>query len=151
MKLYQAIPALLISGLAIFTEFRSVKEVTLFFDWVASVPLMALCFLAFIFLLLKARNYKNSKRLTSFLASIICIISIATIVRLKHNRSYWDNSPTNFTAITYQIDSDGGFVLEFKKNGHLKAERRNHWAVPYYWGKYNQKNDTVRFDIPLDF
>lgn len=151
MKLYQAIIALLIGGLAIFIEFRSVEELTLFFDWVSSVPFFTLCFLTLLFLLLNARKFVRNKKFTSFLPITICIISIAIIVWHKMNRSSLDNSPTKFTATTYQIGSDGGFILDFKKNGHLKAERRDHWAVTYYWGKYYEKSDTITFDMPLDF
>lgn len=62
-----------------------------------------------------------------------------------------DNSPTKFEASTYDIGSDGGFVIDFKTNGHLKAEKRDHWAVTYYWGKYSQNHDTINLDIPLNF
>jgi hypothetical protein len=44
MKFYQAIIAYIIGGLAIPIEFRSVKELTLFFDRVSSSPFSCLHF-----------------------------------------------------------------------------------------------------------
>ncbi len=62
-----------------------------------------------------------------------------------------DNSSTAFTATTYDIGSDGGLVIDFKVNGHIKAEKRDHWVVTNYWGKYWKNSDTIIFDIPFDF
>lgn len=62
-----------------------------------------------------------------------------------------DNSPTEFTATTFDIGTDGGLVLDFKENGHVKAEKRDHWIVTYYWGTYSKSNDTINLDIPFDF
>jgi len=54
-------------------------------------------------------------------------------------------------ATTYQIGNDGGVKLDFKKNGHLKAEKDDHWRVTYYWGRYEMEKDSILMHIPLDF
>ena len=78
-------------------------------------------------------------------------IAILAIVWHTHLRNNLDNSQTSFTAATSQIGSDGGFIIDFKKNGHLKAERQDHWSVTYYWGNYTVEKDTIQLDLSLDF
>ena len=151
MKPNQIITALIVSGLAVHFEFRSRKELTLFFDWVNSIPFIMLCVLATVFLILNIRRYVSLSVATSFLPAFICLMSIILVLWHSQRRTILDNSPTSFTATTYQIGNDGGFVLDFKKNGHLKAERRDHWAVTYYWGKYYRVEDTIKLDIPFNF
>lgn len=151
MKPLVILLALLSSGLAIFAEFRSVKESTLFFDWLDSVPVIILWASTFIFIFLAAKSFKVDKPLIAFLPSIVCIIGLCIVYWHSKRRETLDDLPAIFTATTYQIGNDGGFILDFKKDGYLKAEKRDHWAVTYYWGEYSQKNDTIKLDLPLDF
>ena len=151
MKLFQIIITLILGVFAINTEFRSIKQYSLFFDWVHSAPFYILWLLMFFFLVVNIIQYIKYRKILVLLPLLICIISILIVVRIKTRRDFLDNSETSFKATTYSIGNDGGFILDFKKNGHLKAERRDHWLLTYYWGKFTSKGDTIYLDIPLDF
>ena len=151
MKPLLILLALISSGLAIFAEFRSVKESTLFFDWLNSVPIIILWTSTLIFIFLTVKSFNADKRFISFLPSILCIIGLCIVYWHSKRRETLDDSPSIFTATTYQIGSDGGFILDFKKDGYLKGEKRDHWAVTYYWGDYTQYKDTIILYLPLDF
>ncbi len=86
-----------------------------------------------------------------FLPAMICILGLCIVYWHSAKREAIGNLRSVFTAATYQIGSDGGFILDFKKGGHLKGEKRDHWGVTYYWGNYSQNKDTVNINIPLDF
>jgi len=151
MRFFLILLALLSSGLAIFTEFRSIKESALFFDLSNSIPVFILWTSTFIFTFLSVKGYSADKRVVSFLPSILCIIGLCVVYWHSKKRETLDDSPSVFTATTDQIGSDGGFILEFKKDGYLKAEKRDHLALTYYWGGYIQIKDTITLNLPLDF
>ena len=150
MKLFQIIIALLFSGLAIFGEFRNIKESTIF-PTLLDTPFPILCTLAIIFLVINIRQYIKGKKLYSFLPVLICAAAIMPIYWHIKKRQDISRSESIFVATTYQIGSDGGFILYFKKDGNLHAERRDHWLLTKYWGHYSRNNDTVNLDIPLNF
>ncbi|WP_153797448.1 hypothetical protein [Foetidibacter luteolus] len=151
MKSLTVILALASSGLAIFAEFRSIKESTLFFDWLDHIPIIILWTLMFIFTFLATKRFISSKHFMPFLPAMICILGLCIVYWHSAKREAIGNLRSVFTAATYQIGSDGGFILDFKKGGHLKGEKRDHWGVTYYWGNYSQNKDTVNINIPLDF
>lgn len=152
MKRTQIILILIFGALAIWAEFRNIVEdamlsVSMFYG----VPLIILCCLTCIYLFKNTILFKQTKRYTSFVPVLIGFIIIAAIFRHKQWRSSIDDSPILISAINYDIGSDGGFILDFKANNHLKAEKRDHWIVTYYWGTYERTNDSLLLNIPLDF
>ena len=147
----QAIISLLIGGCAIWAELRPIRKSTLFFDWVDSVPFVFFCICTLLFLVLNTKHYFRHKQIVSFVPLLICVSAFFIIAWHKKRIESLEMSETLFTATTYQIGNDGGFIIDFKRDGRLKAERRDHWSVTYYWGNYSSKNDTINLDIPLDF
>jgi hypothetical protein len=145
------ITASVISGLAVAAELRSIKVHALFFGWINSAPIATIFIVTFIFLILNIKKYLTHKELSYFTPFIICIYSLFIMISYKNNRDNLDTSATSFTAHTLEIGSDGGFKFDFKKNGHLVAERMDHWKDTRYWGKYYRNNDTITLDIPLNF
>lgn len=151
MRLIQLFLALLISALSVWIEFRPIKEFSLFTDWIYVIPFGVLCVSVVVFLVVNLRQFIPHKQIISFTPLLICLVAVTIILFHKARIAQLDNSPSTFTASTFDIGSDGGFVLDFKANGHLKAEKRDHWSVKYYWGEYAVKNDTFDLNIPLDF
>jgi hypothetical protein len=94
---------------------------------------------------------KDSWTALSILTGVILLMTVIGHIIYVH-RLDTDNV-TQFMAYTYdrQFGNDGGLILDFKRNGHLKAERRDHWAQTFYWGRYTINKDTVILDIALDF
>jgi len=82
---------------------------------------------------------------------VICIATTAVYFWHIHYIQRLDESETNFNATTNAIGSDGGLYFDFKKNGHLKVEKQDHWMTTDYWGSYTQNRDTIILDIPLNF
>ncbi len=151
MRRTQIILTILICGIALILELRTTKQFALFFDWINSVPLVGLSILSFLFLILNTRNYIKNRLVISFLPMFVSLISLFVVIYSLKSRVKQDNSKTLFKATTNSIGNDGGLIFDFKKNGHLKVERRDHWVVTYYWGKYYTQKDTVFLDISLDF
>jgi hypothetical protein len=150
-RVYQLSFALVIGAFSLYAAFTPIKEMTLFFSWIYDAPFVCLCIIAAFFLFLNFREYLKNERLASFVPFSICFIIIIVTIWQNKRRELIDNGDTYFTATTYEIGDDGGLVLDFKKDGHLKAERRDHWAITYYWGKYVYRNDTMELNIPVDF
>lgn len=150
MKPFQITLAIAFSGLAIFVEFRDIKETTIF-PTPMDVPFPILCILALAFLIINVRQYIKYKKLFSFLPVCICVAGIMIIYWHIKKREHIAASESVFTAGTYQIGSDGGFRLHFKKDGNLTAERLDHWLHTEYWGHYHLNNDTLTMEIPLNF
>lgn len=145
------ITALVINGLAVTAELRPVKEQALLFGWINSAPIATIFIASLIFLTLNIKKYLTHKSLSCFIPLTVCVCSLFIMISYKKNRDYLDTSATSFTAHTLEIGSDGGFKFDFKKNGHLVAERMDHWKETRYWGKYYRSNDTITLDIPLNF
>jgi hypothetical protein len=150
MKTYQIVLAFLLSGVAIFSEFKSIKNTSLF-DFFETAPFVLLCLLTLLLLILNTRQYIQAKQMKSFIPSLICLCSLLIISWKMIETKRSDEAASLFTAATYQIGSDGGLIFDFKTNGYLKAERRDHWSVTSYRGKYSLRQDTVFLDIQLDF
>lgn len=150
MKAATIVITLIFGLFGICVETRSIKESSLF-AWIDSIPFVALCIVTFLLSIITIWKYLKYKKLVLLFPLLFGAASILIIIWHRKARKELDNSPINFTASTYQIGSDGGFVLEFKKNGHLKAERYDHWMVTNYWGKYSYNKDTIELDIPLNF
>ena len=151
MRFLQVTFALLISGLTLWTEFDPVKESTIFTFEGNSFTFWILCTLTVIFAIINIRQFFSSKKVISFLPLLLCVTSISCVIWHQKKIEKLDNSLTKFTAYTYDIGNDGGLILDFKVNGHLKAEKRDHWTVTYYWGEYSQSHDTLNLSIPFNF
>ena len=151
MRPFQIIIASLLCGLALWTEFKTIKESALFTDWLNVVPFWTLCALTIFFIVANTHTYYLDKQIISFLPLLICVTALSVVLWHQNKIKSLDNSQTKFTATSYDIGSDGGFILDFKLNGHLKAEKRDHWTVTYYWGNYTQNLDTINLNIALDF
>lgn len=150
MRTLQIIITSFFGGLALWTEFKSIKESALFTAWLDSFPFWTLFVLTVVLIVMNIRQYSSNMRIISFLPVWLCVIFLSTIIWHQQKIKKLDNSPTKFSASTYDIGSDGGFILDFKVNGHLKAEKRDHWTITYYWGDYSQNHDTVNLNISLD-
>jgi|GEM_PF-2542724 len=151
MKFYQIAIASIVGGLALYAETRQIKTLSLFFEWINSIPLIGLSATSLIFFILNTRKFIRHKKLIVFAPVLICLIFLSMLIGQIKRRAFLDNSETSFIATTYQIGNDGGFKLDFKKNGHLKAEKDDHWRVTYYWGRYEMEKDSILMHIPLDF
>lgn len=151
MRPLQILIALFFGGLVLYPEFQSIKEYSVFSAFIESLPFWGLCLLIVILLAIQIKQYSEKKKITFILPLLICITSLAITLGHQKMIENLDNSPTNFKAITYDIGNDGGFIFDFKKDGHLKAEKRDHWLDTYYWGNYSQNQDTINLYIPLNF
>lgn len=151
MRFYQYVFSLLIGGLALWITFKPVKEVSFFTDWLYAAPFWVLVAITILYLFIDLRQYRSSKRIRSFLPFLLCLLILSVILWRQNRIETLDRSPTKFTATTFDIGNDGGFLLDFKMNGHLKAEKRDHWLVTFYWGRYSQHKDTLDIDLPLNF
>ena len=128
MRWLQLLLVLLLGLFAVWLEFRNIKRnAVLGIDMLDAVPLIGLCLLTSWFIITSAFKFKRTKSYYSFLPGLAGIIFIMVIFGHKKNRSSLDNSPTLFEARNYDIGSDGGLILDFKKNSHL--------------------DDTVRFEV----
>ena len=151
MRPFQILIAFFFGGLVVFFEFQPFKESGIFSGLFDSLPFWVLCVLIILFLAINFRQYSNKRQIISLLPLTICVLSLSATLWHQNMREKLDDSPTNFKATTYDIGNDGGLLFDFKKNGHVKAEKRDHFSVTYYWGKYSQHQDTIHLDIPLDF
>jgi hypothetical protein len=152
MRPVQLILISLFGGLTVYLEFRDIQEWTLFGgDLFDAVPLFALCILTAVYLFKNNRQYRQRKNILSYLPSAIGLLFL--IVTFQHMllRSHYDNSPTLFTATNYDLGSDGGFSLDFKKNNRLKGKKIDRFSSTTYWGTYTQQGNTLVLNIPLDF
>jgi hypothetical protein len=147
----QLLIAFILSVLAILTEFRSIKETTLFTQWFDAAPFLGLCGAVVIFLVVAIWRFFSKRAIFTFLLFLVCGTSLLFILWHQKKVNGLDKSPTAFTAITQDIGNDGGFRLDFKKNGHLKAEKGDHWSFTEYWGNYTRHGDTIKLDIDFDF
>ncbi len=143
--------AFLIGGLAIAMEYRPIKDVSFFTDWYDAAPFWMLLIWTIVCLVIDVRRYLSSKKLLSFSPLFLCLIFVSIVMWHQKTMEALDNSPTQFTATNDAIGSDGGFVLDFKVNGYLKAEKRDRFSVTYYRGRYTQLHDTIVLNIPLNF
>jgi hypothetical protein len=152
MRKIQIILIAIFGLLAVAIEFRNIKTDTLFgIDMLEVIPLIVLCILTTAIIYRNSVQFRQTKRYFSFLPAFIGIVLVVITFGHKIWRSSVDNAPTLFTATNYNLGSDGGFILDFKTNKHLKAEKRDHWMVTYYWGSYDKQGDTLLLNIPLDF
>jgi hypothetical protein len=97
------------------------------------------------------RQYKQTKSLVSFLPFIIGFALLCFTLGHKLLRSHHDKLPTLFTATNYDLGTDGGFRLHFKKGNYLLGEKIDHFRTTTYWGEYKRSGDTIILNIPLDF
>lgn len=152
MRPIQLILILLFGGLAFYLEFRNIKEWTLFGgELLDKLPFIMLCLVLVVCGFKNIRQFRRSKNLVSLLPLTIGFALFALI--LGHNllRSHHDNSPTLFTATNYDLGTDGGFRLHFKKDDYLLGEKIDHFSTTTYWGGYKRNGDTITLNIPLDF
>lgn len=152
MRPIQLILILLFGGLAVYLEFRNMKEWTLFGgNLLDNVPFFILCIVLVVCLWKNIRQFRQSKNLVSLFPFTIGLVLFA--LTLGHNllRSRHDKSPTLFTATNYDLGTDGGFRLHFKKDDYLVGEKIDHFSTTTYWGEYKRNGDTIILDIPLDF
>lgn len=140
-----------IGGMAFRIAYLPVFHDTLFFTWLNYVPFFCLGALTIVYSFLNSRLYIQTKNLLAFLPVVIGLICVFVIIMQNKKRESWDQAATIFTARTNQIGSDGGLTLDFKSDGILKVTKMDHWAVTYYWGRYELRRDTVDLDIALDF
>jgi hypothetical protein len=143
--------AVCFAGLAIYTEFRTIKTDTWFFNWANYAPLVILWAITLTLLVITMRYFLVGKNLFGAVPVLICIGSLAAIYWHKKEMERIKHLPTIFVATTRQIGSDGGFLLDFKKDGFLRAERRDHGILTWYVGKYHTTRDTIIIGIALDF
>ena len=152
MRPVQLILILLFGGMTVYLEFREIQEWTLFgSDLFNAVPLFVLCILTAVYLFKNNRQYRQRKNILFYLPSSIGLLFLIVTVGHMLLRSHYDNSPTLFTASNYDLGSDGGFSLDFKKNNHLKGKKIDRFSTTTYWGTYRQQGDTLILNIPLDF
>jgi hypothetical protein len=152
MRKVQTILILIFGLLASGLEFRNIKTDTVFsIGMLEGIPLIALCILTATFIYKNSVQFRRTKNYFSFVPPFIGLVLIVTTFAHKLWRSSVDNAPTIFTATNYNLGNDGGFILDFKADKHLKAEKRDHWMVTYYWGSYEKQGDTLLIDIPLNF
>lgn len=152
MRPVQLILISLFGGLAVYLEFRNIKEWTPFGGNILdNVPFFALCLALVGCIFQNIRQYRRTNSLVSFLPFTMGFALFA--LTLAHNflRSHHENLPTLFTATNYDIGTDGGFRLHFKKDDFLVGEKINHFSTTTYWGEYKRSGDTIVLDIPLDF
>jgi hypothetical protein len=142
---------LLVGAGAIFAEIRPVKEYSLFFSWINSAPIVFTCIMAGVYLVLNIIGFVKQGKLASFLPFVLSLILVFVLFALIQHRETLDNAPTRFFADAAMIGNDGGTRFDFKENGHLKGERHDQWVETFYWGTYQEKNDTILLDIPLNF
>jgi hypothetical protein len=150
MRPVQTLIALFISAIAVWSAFRPIKEYAVF-DLFESFPFRALCALTVVFVVMNFRRYSSSKKMISFLPVFLCLTALSAIIWHQKHMDRLDRSSTKFIATTYDIGTDGGLIFDFKENGHLKAEKKDHWILTCYRGKYSMNHDTINLDIPLDF
>ena len=152
MRPVQTILILALSLLGVWLQFRNIKEDSVLgLDMLDGVPLAALCILTTIFLFSNSLQFRKTKNYLSFIPAFTGLVFIAIIFGHKQWRSSLDSSRTLFTATNNSLGSDGGFIFDFKENNQLKGEKRDHWMVTYYWGRYKKQGDTLLLDIPLNF
>jgi hypothetical protein len=151
MRYYQIIIGLFCGILAIYSAYLPIKHYSLFFSWIYSAPIILLCLTALVFLVLLIRQYVKGVRSFALVPFIICLVSAFFAYYLDERREGLDRSDTSFKASTDRFGDDGGFYMDFKKNGHVQAERHDHWEFTSYWGGYRRDKDTIYLDIPLDF
>jgi hypothetical protein len=136
---------------AIYSAYLPIKHYSLFFSWIYSAPIVLLCLSALLFLTLLIRQYVKKMKTLALAPFIICLVSGFFAYHLDERRKGLDNSDTSFKASTDKFGNDGGFYMDFKKNGHVQAERHDHWELTSYWGGYRRDKDTIYLDVPLDF
>lgn len=153
MRTVQLFLTILFGGLTLYLEFRDIKEWTLFLgdDLFDAVPLITLCTLTVVYLFKNSKQYRQQSNIMCFLPCVMGLLFLAVTVGHMLLRSKYDNSPTAFTATNYDLGSDGGFTLDFKKNNHLKGIKIDRFSTTTYWGTYKQQGDTLVLNIPLDF
>jgi hypothetical protein len=151
MRYLQIAIGLFLGILAIFSAYLPVKHYSLFFSWIYSAPIVLLCLSALVFLVFLIRQYIKEVKPVALVPFIICLVSGFFAYYLEGRREGLDHSDTSFKASTDKFGDDGGFYIDFKKNGHVQAERHSHWELTSYWGGYRRDGDTIYLDIPLDF
>ncbi len=152
MRPISIILILLLGGLTVYLEFRDIQEWTLFGgDLFDGAPFYALCILTVVYLFKNSRQYRQHKSILTYLPSAIGLLFLVVTVGHMLLRSYYDNSSTLFMATNYDLGSDGGFTLDFKKNYYLKGKKIDRFSSTTYWGTYRQQGDTFVLKIPLDF
>jgi len=143
---------LLFGGLTFYLEFRDIQEWTLFGgDLFDAVPLYSLCILTLVYLFKNSRQYRQHRSILTYLPSVMGLLFLVVTAGHMLLRSHYDNSPTFFRATNYDLGSDGGFTLDFKKNHHLKGKKIDRFSSTTYWGTYRQQGDTFVLKIPLNF
>lgn len=152
MRPVQIILILLFGGLTIFLEFRNTQEWTLFGEGIFNAAsIFGLCFLTFMYLFQNTKQYYQQKKITTFLPSALGLLFLVLIGGHHFLRSNNDNSATLFTATNYDLGSDGGFTLDFKKNNHLMGKKIDHFSSTTYRGSYRKLGNTIVLNILLDF
>lgn len=151
LKPLQVLLVLVVGTIALRIAYLPVVHDMLFFSWTYQVPFFCLGVLTIVYCLLNIRKYLDAKQLLGLTPLTIGIVAILLVVIQQRKRSNWDKAFIIFTASTTQIGNDGGFSLNFKREGIVKATKMDHWSVTYYWGKYRLEKDTVYLDVPLDF
>jgi hypothetical protein len=151
MRNFQIVIWLFLGILAIYSAYLPVKHYSLFFSWIYSAPFILLCLSALVFLVFLIRQYVKEVKPIALMPFIICLVSGFLAYYLNERRASLDDSDTSFKASTDKFGNDGGFYMDFKKNGYVQAERHNHWELTSYWGKYRRDKDTIYLDVPLDF
>lgn len=142
---------IVIGLVAIFEEWKGVREETLWnFDF-ASVVMGGLYLITLIGIIITTRRLIKGEKTFASPTMLLAIVFVLLIWGHRARVSYMDDSPDVYTAWTDDIGGDGGLFLSFKEGGYLTAQKQDQWQVTYYRGSYSRKGDTLLLSMPSEF
>ena len=89
-------------------------------------------------------NYQRTKRIKSFITTIIGLILIAILSILFIQDDYKKNAPT----LIYGFNDGGfnGFSIDFKKNGNYVMANGSGLGQSYFYGIYEMNDSIITID-----
>jgi len=153
ISITQLIVISILGGLAVFVEFRNIRDwdLLMFGSLLHYIPVSILLLLSINYLVRNIQRYQRVKKKGILIPGTIGLLFLLLVFGHMIVLSQMEKAPNLFTAHNGDIGSDGGFLLEFKSNNRIKGHRIDKFGETFYWGSYTMKNDTVDLNINLDF
>ena len=89
-------------------------------------------------------NYQKTKRIKSFITTLIGLILIAIFSILFIQDDYKKNSPTLISG--FNDGGFNGFSVDFKKNGNYVMANGSGLGQSYFYGKYEMNDSIIIID-----
>jgi hypothetical protein len=153
MQRFQIVFLIVTGGLAVYFQFKKVKEESLFLDdfSLATICLVISWMLTLVLLFQGIRLFKQKRSYYAFLPALVGVVVILLVFGHRYYRGAINKHQTIFQAMNYDIGTDGGFTFEFKQGGYLQGTKVDRFSTTYYWGHFVRQRDSLLLDITLDF